>query len=505
MSLAAETMSELAGLEALARLGLAFAFATAAFLKLRSPADARQAVAAIGLGPSRSKLAVLALAALELAVASALLFSGTALVGALAALALLLAFTAVVVWSRARGRRAPCGCFGRSPSDESGVLALARNAFLIAVTVLVIALAWRGSSPGVPAWLAALPPSRLLALLTGGVAVVLAAGAALALGRRLRAGWTPVQPSSVRAGPPDASHGSDEGGGQVVRLAGGTPALTIGMATFGDFDGVYFTLQSLRLYHDLKDTELIVVDNRGDDAIRHLVEGWLGGRYILATEVVGTAYPRDLVFREARGEAVLCCDSHVLFAEGAISRLKRFYAEYPRSEDLLQGPLVYDDTQLLATHMKPQWREQMWGTWASDPRGRDPDSEPFEIPMQGLGAFSCRRHAWLGFHPAFRGFGGEEGYIHEKFRRAGRRTLCLPGLRWLHRFNRPGSVLFPLLVEDKLRNYLIGHLELGLDTRPVLEHFSAYLSDEALTAVLEDAARTVARPESPLPVVAAAR
>ena len=44
-------------------------------------------------------------------------------------------------------------------------------------------------------------------------------------------------------------------------------ALTIGMATYDDFDGVYFTLQALRLYQDLLDTELLVVD-RAETEIR---------------------------------------------------------------------------------------------------------------------------------------------------------------------------------------------------------------------------------------------
>jgi Glycosyl transferase family 2 len=187
----------------------------------------------------------------------------------------------------------------------------------------------------------------------------------------------------------------------------GVVALTIGMATYNDFNGVYFTLQALRLYQDLRDTELLVVDNYGCPATKRLVEGWVhGARYVLATEVRGTAAPRDLVFREARGEAVLCCDSHVLFAPGAIMRLKEYYREHPECPDLLQGPLVYDDLQTISTHFDPVWRAEMWGTWATDPRGQDPEGEPFEIPMQGLGAFSCRKGAWPGFNPMFRGFGG---------------------------------------------------------------------------------------------------
>jgi glycosyltransferase involved in cell wall biosynthesis len=204
-------------------------------------------------------------------------------------------------------------------------------------------------------------------------------------------------------------------------------ALTIGMATYNDFNGVYFTLQSLRLYQDLRDTELLVVDNYGCPDTKRLVEGWVhGARYVLATEVRGTEAAKDRVFREAQGEAILCCDSHVLFAPGAIRRLKEYYREHPGCPDLLQGPLVYDDLETISTHFEPVWRGEMWGIWATDPRGQDPEGKPFEIPMQGMGAFSCRKGVWPGFNPSFRGFGWEEGYIHEKFRRAGGACAC-PG------------------------------------------------------------------------------
>jgi hypothetical protein len=93
----------------------------------------------------------------------------------------------------------------------------------------------------------------------------------------------------------------------------------------------------------------------------------------------------------------------------------------------------------------------MWGIWATDRRGKDPEGDPFEIPMQGMGVFSCRKGAWPGFNPMFRGFGGEEGYIHEKFRQAGGRCLCLPWLRWTHRFGRPAGIGHSLTVEEKLR------------------------------------------------------
>jgi glycosyltransferase involved in cell wall biosynthesis len=264
-------------------------------------------------------------------------------------------------------------------------------------------------------------------------------------------------------------------------------ALTIGMAVYNDFDGVYFTLQALRLYQDLDDTELLVVDNYGCEDTRGFVEGWAKGRYIRATDAVGTAAPRDRVFREAQGAAVLCCDSHVMFVPGAIARLKAYYRDHPGTRDLLQGPLLADDLHTVLTHQDPIWNDEMWGIWATDPRGLDPEGEPFEIPMQGLGVFSCRKDAWLGFNPAFRGFGGEEGYIHEKVRQAGARCLCLPWLRWGHRFSRPGRIPYHLAVEDKLRNYIIGHTELGLDLEPIKNHFAEYLPEESITAIVAEA------------------
>ena len=67
------------------------------------------------------------------------------------------------------------------------------------------------------------------------------------------------------------------------------------------------------------------------------------------------------------------------------------------------------------------------------------------------------------------------------------RTLCLPWLRWVHRFGRPAGVPYPLYVEDKLRNYLIGFIELGWDPAPALEHFAADLSPEKIARVQAEA------------------
>lgn len=271
------------------------------------------------------------------------------------------------------------------------------------------------------------------------------------------------------------------------------PRLTIGMACYDDFNGVYFSIQALELYHAevMDDVEFLVVDNNPDSAegkaVRDFMTHWVKrGRYIAAPGVGGTAAPRERVFREARGEAVLCMDCHVLIVPGAIHKLLQYYDAYPDCKDLLQGPLLYNDCKSKSTHMDPVWRDAMFGIWGRDPRGEDANGPPFEIPMHGCGLMSCRKEAWPGFHPDFRGFGGEEGYIHEKFRRAEHRTLCLPFLCWLHRFQRPQGVRYRLTGEDKLRNYLLGRIELGQPIDDVLDHLAQFMRRDSIDRVLAE-------------------
>jgi glycosyltransferase involved in cell wall biosynthesis len=247
--------------------------------------------------------------------------------------------------------------------------------------------------------------------------------------------------------------------------------LTIGMAAFKDFPQVWFTVQALRLYQDLADTEIVVVDNAGDEQLQKFIEAWGHGvRYVRFTDTQGTAAPRDLIFTVARGEWVIVIDSHVLLAPGTVARFRAWAHANPTCRDLLHGPLLYDSLDATADAMIDVWDAEMWGKWRTAHVA--PDAAPYEIPMMGLGLFACRREAWLRFNPAFRGFGGEEGYIHEKYRQAGRKALCLPFLRWCHLFRHGTPVPYRLAREDKLHNYLTGFRELGLDPKPIHDHFS---------------------------------
>jgi hypothetical protein len=261
--------------------------------------------------------------------------------------------------------------------------------------------------------------------------------------------------------------------------------LTIGMATYDDYDGVYFSLQAFRLYHPeiLDRTNFLVVDNHPDgpcaEGLKALEDSTPHYRYVPFNSYSGTAASKNLVFTEANGEFVLCLDCHVFVVPGGLKRLLEYFEAHPGTPDLLQGPLVHDDLTTIATHFRPAWSGGMYGRWDTDERGRDPDSPPFDIPMQGMGLFACRRSVWSGFNARFRGFGGEEGYIHERFRQNGGRTLCLPFLRWMHRFRRPMGVPYTNRWEDRVRNYLIGFRELGLPTAELESHYRDLLGEAA--------------------------
>ncbi len=279
--------------------------------------------------------------------------------------------------------------------------------------------------------------------------------------------------------------------------------LTIGMCTFDDFDGVYFSLQSLKMYQKLVqsgDVELIVIDNNPSSphgkAIHDLVSGWMKDsvKLIPYTEKQTTAN-RNLIFQNATGKYCVSMDCHVMFPQGSLESLLEYYETKPDCKDIVQGPMMYDNLKGCATHFRPAWGGDMYGKWAKDDAGLEA-GKPFKIPMHGLGVFSCETKNWLGFNELFRGFGGEEGYIHEKFRRAGGEAMCVPGFKWLHRFSRPNGVTYPLRLEDRIWNYFVGWYEITRDPNDkmieqIFNNFSQRLPPEKLVPMMNDAIQAV--------------
>lgn len=122
----------------LARLLLAAMFAVAGAAKL---ADLRGSQAALrGFAVPRVLAGILGvlLPLAELAIAGALVPGATARPAALAASALLLAFTAAIGVALVRGRKPDCHCFGQLHSAPAGWTTLARNAVLAGLAIVIV-------------------------------------------------------------------------------------------------------------------------------------------------------------------------------------------------------------------------------------------------------------------------------------------------------------------------------------------------------------------------------
>lgn len=278
------------------------------------------------------------------------------------------------------------------------------------------------------------------------------------------------------------------------------PKLTIGMCCFDDYDGVYFTCQSLRTYlpfcKNKDNVEILVVDNNPEskdgEATKNFCLNSQEVKYIPYAEKTGTSV-RNQIFNNASGEYCLCLDSHVLLLPNSLTALMNYYENNPHCKDIVQGPMMYDSLKDGYSHFIPEWGDFMYGRWGSNKEALAKNM-PFEIPMQGLGLFSCKTENWLGFNEHFKGFGGEEGYIHEKFRQNGGRAMCIPQLRWLHRFGRPKGIPYPNTIEDRAWNYFIGWLELTGNPEDVMikniyEIFQNRCKN--INSILEKAIRTI--------------
>ena len=247
-------------------------------------------------------------------------------------------------------------------------------------------------------------------------------------------------------------------------------------------------------------------------------------KYVPYTEKLGTSVSRDMIFKYADGDFVLVMACHVILHD--LPHVFDLIKDNPKSSDIISGPIQFDSGNR-ATHFDPVWGAEMWGKWSTawldyDNKGlfcvrhnkeglttyhhlmlglnlknciqRLPVcqfaghesvleqagftntgyldiKEMFEIPGQGLGCFLVKRVNWLGFNKHALGFGGEELYIHEKYRQAGHKALCSPKLVWTHRFGREHGVKYPLSQWNKVRNYVLEFNELGVELDQIHKHF----------------------------------
>ena len=277
------------------------------------------------------------------------------------------------------------------------------------------------------------------------------------------------------------------------------PILTIGMATYDDFDGVYFTIQAMRLHQKLCNTdqvEFVVVDNnptsKSGEAVKKFIERDVNGKYI-AYEGQASSFTKYKVADYASGKYVLIVDCHVILVPDAIQNLLEYYQKNPECKNLVQGPLLYDNLTSVSTSFHPKWSGHMWGVWHTDKEQYE-KGEPFEIPMQGMGLLSFEKEFWPGINPAFKGFGAEEGYIAERFRQNGGKNICLPSLKWNHRFGRPLGVAFRLILEDRIYNYFLGWMDINPEhemIQSIYDYFKGQIKEESVIKIKQEAKKTI--------------
>ena len=111
--------------------------------------------------------------------------------------------------------------------------------------------------------------------------------------------------------------------------------LTIGMSTYDDYHGVYFTIQALRMYHPVCNTaevEFVVIDNNPDSEHGKETKKYIDGlkqTYIPYTEKI-SSFNKYKIPDYASGKYILIMDSHVLLESNAINNLLDYYDKKQR-------------------------------------------------------------------------------------------------------------------------------------------------------------------------------
>ena len=141
------------------RSTLLLIFAFAAFAKLRDLRAMARTLTQFGVPQPWTRPASYVVAGSELLVAAALLPVATARYAALAALALLILFTAAVSYNLARGRKPACNCFGEISSRPIGPSTVVRNLVLGVAAALIVA---NGPGAGLSGAFAMLNSTRTL-------------------------------------------------------------------------------------------------------------------------------------------------------------------------------------------------------------------------------------------------------------------------------------------------------------------------------------------------------
>jgi len=264
--------------------------------------------------------------------------------------------------------------------------------------------------------------------------------------------------------------------------------LTIGMPNWDDEEGAWWTLSMIRAYHvpgNNTEIELLVVDDMPtkQPSLQMICEK-ASARYVHHPKNKGPAHAKDSVWQHAKGEYVLLLDSHVILAPGSIDYIIESINADLIGKDLWTGPLLDETGAIIATQLHPAWRGEFLGIWECNPE--IVDKEFIEIFAHGSAYTLMKREHYPFFSPHFRGFAGEEVYLHCKVRDNGGRCLAHKKLAWMHRFFRPKPITYTLTINDKFRNYLVAAYEMGWNLPHICSYFQRKLPFDQYSQVLRD-------------------
>ncbi|WP_344963888.1 hypothetical protein [Streptomyces thioluteus] len=266
-----------------------------------------------------------------------------------------------------------------------------------------------------------------------------------------------------------------------------TPLLTVAVTVPDDgHTAAYFTALALRLHHPEAAAPLRT-PRRPRDPDAPAASALRGSPGCGTPPATGSAARPCGTWRSARPAPSGCCAWELRVAAGARRGrpppLLRRRAS--RARDLLQGPPAEDDLCTVHTHRDPVFDGASFGTWGCDPRGAEADAPPFEIGMQDLGLFACRREAWAGFNPRLRGTARRRGTCTRSTGRRGRGCCACPSSAG--RAAGPPSPSLPIRPHCAATGSSRGR-RAGLAVEPVVDHCREVYGDAVDGWVAEHAA-----------------
>lgn len=263
------------------------------------------------------------------------------------------------------------------------------------------------------------------------------------------------------------------------------PRLTIGLPHCCDYERAWHTLAAIhktRLALKVVDrVQLLVGDNsktipNAELGAKHATElqkrmaELPNAKYVEFSTVAGTAPTKNEVIRQADGDFVLVLDAHCELANEVLARILAWIDANPLDDDIhhameLHLRMVNDDgtPAVVCSHRLERFgADGNFGICAVNELALLPNAQPFKVATAGCGFFLIRKASWLGFHPEARGWGGEEHFIQERYRQAGRHAWVHPEFQYVHQY---GHIEPPEYVGrdwvTKCRNVLLGYRALG--------------------------------------------